>query len=448
MLSIGSKAGSYEIISILDSGEEGILYLARDFAKESDEALLSPVARQDSALFEKLKQEFLSGAHTSESKRVYSIFEAEGNFYLVLKYSPGMNLSSLESNASTPRKPIKVVRVAKPNPAAEPVPDAIPEPETHASSTEAKPDPPQANTAPAKPKAKARFLVPLLIVAALVVVVLVVTVGRNFAHMLPSGLRKLTGYVEESSISDQDFSYVEGGTFMMGSSNSSEADERPVHQVTVGSFYLAKAELTQAEWDALMPINPSRYRGPDLPIHNLSWFDAIDYCNRRSRAENLKPVYSINGEDNPPHWSGGYVEVDQEANGYRLPTEAEWEFASRGGNSSGGYTFIGSNQANQVSWHSGNSNGMPHPVKQLQPNELGLYDMGGNASEYCLDWYANNFYSMSNATNPVNNTASQDKVLRGGSWKYGARFSKATNRSYDFPWKSSLTNGMRLCRTR
>jgi len=243
------------------------------------------------------------------------------------------------------------------------------------------------------------------------------------------------------------FVKVEGGSFMMGSSSSREADEKPLHQVNVNSFFLAKAELTQSEWDALMPRNPSNILGPSLPVSQVSWNDAIEYCNRRSKAEGLKPCYSISGDDNPGNWSSGRVECDWTADGYRLPTEAEWEFAARGGTLSRGYSYPGSNDANEVCWYSGNSGATMRPVMQLKPNELGLYDIGGNITEWCWDWYDARYYSYSPSDNPLGAEGGEDRVQRGGSWKYPASSAKASNREYDFPFKGSLTNGLRLCRT-
>ncbi len=258
------------------------------------------------------------------------------------------------------------------------------------------------------------------------------------------------GKKEESAASEIDSSYfvmVQGGSYLMGNSSGREADEKPAHQVIVNSFYLAKAELTQSEWDALMPRNPSNILGPSLPVSQVSWNDAVEYCNRRSINEGLTPCYSISGNTNPGDWSSGKVECNWEADGYRLPTEAEWEYAARGGASSRSYNYPGSNDPNEVCWYSGNSGATMRPVMQLKPNELGLYDIGGNITEWCWDWYDANYYSYSPSGNPLGADGGEDRVQRGGSWKYPASSAKATNREYDYPFKSSLTNGLRLCRT-
>jgi formylglycine-generating enzyme required for sulfatase activity len=159
--------------------------------------------------------------------------------------------------------------------------------------------------------------------------------------------------------------YVAGGTFQMGS-NSGDSDERPVHTVTVSSFYMDKTEVTQAEYRKVMGKNPSKFSGcDDCPVENVSWNDANAYAQKV---------------------------------GKRLPTEAEWEYAARGGSKSKGYRYSGSNDLDAVGWYDNNSSGKTHPVAQKQPNELGLYDMSGNVWEWCSDRYGD--YSSSPQNNP------------------------------------------------
>ncbi len=274
-----------------------------------------------------------------------------------------------------------------------------------------------------------------------------------------------TGYVDEVNEDEEDndeatdagkdisgayrgFVKVAGGSFMMGSKANGEEDERPVHQVRVSSFYLAKSELTQKEWSALMPVvNPSFARGSDLPVCGITWRQAVEYCNLRSGAEGLQPCYFIEGKVRPADWSKGQVTCDWAANGYRLPTEAEWEFAARGGIRSRGFVYCGSNDPDAVSWHKGTSGGTPRPVMQLAPNELGLYDMGGNVSEWCWDWYDPDYYKYSAESDPKGSGPTQYHVMRSGSWKYNAKFSTPGSRAYGYPWNKEITNGIRLARS-
>jgi formylglycine-generating enzyme required for sulfatase activity len=197
---------------------------------------------------------------------------------------------------------------------------------------------------------------------------------------------------------------VEGGTFMMGatSEQGSDAwkDEKPAHQVTLSSFSIGKYEVTQEEWEAVMGSNPSKFKGVKRPVERVSWDD----CQEFIRKLNQK--------------TGKH---------FRLPTEAEWEFAARGGNRSNGYKYSGSNDKRNVAWY--NSHKKTHPVGQKSPNELGLYDMSGNVFEWCQDWYDSSYYDTSPSTNPVNNTSASRLVIRGGSWFEFARFCRVSNRS-------------------
>ncbi len=176
--------------------------------------------------------------------------------------------------------------------------------------------------------------------------------------------------------------YVAGGTFQMGS--NSESDEKPIHTVTVSSFYMDKTEVTQAEYRKVMGKNPSNFSGcDDCPVEQVSWHDAVAYANKV---------------------------------GKRLPTEAEWEYAARGGNKSKGYKYSGSNDLDAVGWYNSNSRSKTHPVAQKQPNELGLYDMSGNVWEWCSDWYVKGYYSSSPQNDPQGPNSGASRVLRGGSW--------------------------------
>ena len=171
---------------------------------------------------------------------------------------------------------------------------------------------------------------------------------------------------------------IEGGVFMMGS-ESGDNEERPVHQVTVESFLMGRYEVTQAEWESVMGNNPSGFKGAELPVENVSWFDAVEYCNALSQKEGLTPCYSGSGNDITCNW---------DANGYRLPTEAEWEYAAKGGSRNPfANAYLGNNNPDAEAWYNRNSGGKTQNVGTREPNNLGLCDMSGNVWEWCWDWY-------------------------------------------------------------
>ena len=229
-----------------------------------------------------------------------------------------------------------------------------------------------------------------------------------------------------------DFKLVEGGTFQMG-----DRDEKPVHSVTVSSFYMCDHEVTQKEYRDVMGTNPSHCSGNDRPVEEVSWYDAVNYCNKLSVKEGLTPCYTQ---------SGGTWTCNFNADGYRLPTEAEWEYAARGGKKSKGYTYSGSNSMGNVAWYRDNSSSGPHDVKTKSPNELGLYDMSGNVWEWCWDWYGS--YSSSSQTNPFGASSGSYRVLRGGGYYYytasGCRVAFRRNGS---PSWSSDDVGFRVVRS-
>jgi len=223
--------------------------------------------------------------------------------------------------------------------------------------------------------------------------------------------------------------WVEGGTFTMGSHSSEDGrydDEGPQHQVTVKGFYMGKYEVTQKEWVAVMGKNPSYFRGDDnLPVEQVNWIDAVEFCNRLSQMEGLTPVYE---------GSGNNIGCDWNANGYRLPTEAEWEYAAKGGNlDTIVYLYSGSNSVDDVAWYNGNSR-RTHPVGTKAPNSLGLYDMSGNVYEWCWDWYGS--YSNEAQTDPRGPSTGADCVVRGGSWYLSAQDVRSSYRG-----RNALTYG-------
>lgn len=204
---------------------------------------------------------------------------------------------------------------------------------------------------------------------------------------------------------------VKGGSFQMGSNESD--DKKPIHQVTVSDFYIGKYAVTQKQWQAIMGNNPSRFKGKKHPVENVSWFDAVAFCNELSEAGGLDEVYKIKNDE---------IELIKGARGYRLPTEAEWEFACRGGIQSGGYEYAGSNILDEVAEYEGNNNMTTKPVGGKKPNELGLYDMSGNVEEWCQDRY----YKVIAQSNP--DGFGFRRVCRGGSFSDNKKFCQVAAR--------------------
>jgi len=239
-----------------------------------------------------------------------------------------------------------------------------------------------------------------------------------------------------------DFILVEGGTFSMGSTSGDNIDEQPVHSVTVNGFYMSKYEVTFEQYDRF--CNDTGISKPDddgwgrgtMPVINVSWYDAVEYCNWLSEKEGLTPCYSGRGET---------ISCDFSANGYRLPTEAEWEFASRGGNNSRGYKYAGSDDPDAVAWYWDNSSSKTHPVGEKDPNELSLYDMSGNVYEWCWDWYE--YYDNSPLVDPEGPSTGSLRVLRSGSWRHRAKFIYSARRSNYYPVQREYSIGFRLVRT-
>jgi formylglycine-generating enzyme required for sulfatase activity len=217
-----------------------------------------------------------------------------------------------------------------------------------------------------------------------------------------------------------------------------------------------KYELTQAGYRAVMGSNPaSGYGvGDNYPVYYVSWFNAIEYCNRRSINEGLTPCYSYSAYGtNPATWPGGWnsdynnhtnVTCNWIANGYRLPTEAEWEFAARGGNQTHSYTYSGSNDINAVAWYYSNSGNTTHTVGTKTANELGLFDMSGNVWEWNWDIYGN--YPSGAQTNPHGAVSGSIRVYRGGSWSSDADVCTVSYRYGSHATHSSHNLGFRCVR--
>ena len=212
---------------------------------------------------------------------------------------------------------------------------------------------------------------------------------------------------------------VKGGTFTMGATAEqigAESDESPTHSVTLSDYYIGETEVTQELWQAVMGSNPSWFTGNmQRPVECVSWNDCQTFITK---------LNELTGES------------------FALPTEAQWEYAARGGKSTKGYLYSGSNSIADVAWYIDNSSDTTHPVKSKSPNELGLYDMSGNVCEWCADWYGS--YSSTSQTNPVGPSTGSHRVLRGGGWSFNAASCRFANRYYITPPSLTYNFGLRL----
>ena len=213
---------------------------------------------------------------------------------------------------------------------------------------------------------------------------------------------------------------IQGGTFQMGATSEQGSDaydlEKPVHSVTLSDYYIGQTEVTQELWQAVMGSNPSYFTGDNQrPVESVSWDDCQEFIEKLNR---------LTGKN------------------FRLPTEAEWEYAARGGNKSRGYKYSGSNNPDAVAWYDVNSGNKTHPVAQKQSNELGLYDMSGNVYEWCQDWYGD--YSSNSQTNPIGASNGGFRVLRGGSYFMDRSGVRVSFRSRYMPDCGHFNDGVRL----
>jgi formylglycine-generating enzyme required for sulfatase activity len=239
---------------------------------------------------------------------------------------------------------------------------------------------------------------------------------------------------------------VPAGSFSMGSER--DISEQPVHTVQITRpFLMAQTEVTQRLWRAVMGYNPSWFEGEERPVENITWWEAIDFCNRLSVRHGLRPCYSVRGDT---------VVWDRTANGYRLPTEAEWEYACRAGSTTD--TYLGDLQQpwggcdteepllERIAWYCRNSDDRTHPVGQKEPNAFGLYDMLGNVAEWVWDWYSSTAYQMHEEADPAGPAVGRDRVVRGGAWQTGSFGTRAAARFGYSPWHHSAAVGFRVVR--
>ena len=261
---------------------------------------------------------------------------------------------------------------------------------------------------------------------------------------------------------------IPAGIFQMGSKAGGD-NEKPVHQVTITkSFYMGKYEVTQAEYEKYCSYTGSNSSssdygdGDNYPAYFVSWYDALVYCNKRSMAEGLSPCYSISGNTDPSKWgtvptiyndsTWNAVVCDWNANGYRLPTEAEWKYAARAGdNTVSSLTYAGTNSSSNLgkyAWYESNSNDATHEVGTKLPNAYGLYDMSGNVWEWCWNWYTNSYDAETEGgSDPTGTSAGSRRVYRGGCWYNFSDDCAVSYRDYGSPNLRDYGLGFRVVRS-
>jgi formylglycine-generating enzyme required for sulfatase activity len=225
----------------------------------------------------------------------------------------------------------------------------------------------------------------------------------------PSESSKAPGAASAEKKTDSGSETVQlpGGQFVMGDKDEVDA---PPHEVVVGPFYIDKCLVTQEQYEKVMDDNPSRWKGARNPVEGVRWSDAVKFCNARSRLEGLEPCYDLQT------WQCNF-----EANGYRLPTEAEWEYACRAGTETAFFCGNTPAQLGDYAWFDKNSGGHPQPVGQKRPNPWGLYDMCGNLWQWCNDFYQVDYYPEAPREDPRGPKEGDTRVVRGGAWKFSAQ---------------------------
>lgn len=279
---------------------------------------------------------------------------------------------------------------------------------------------------------------------------------------MPSSFLPFTQHLPGTTVAF-DMLPIPGGRFTMGAA-ADDPDavawfgEKDQHPVQVSSFYLGKHPVTQAVFKAVMNgYNPSYFTGDDRPVENVSWFDAVVFCNQLNEISDMEPCYFADknfqrlfGKTSKGYelTNKGEVFIRRDAQGYRLPTEAEWEYAAKAGTP---YRYAGSDKLKEVGWFDTNSHRETKPVGLKMPNAFGLYDMGGNVWEWCQDWWDEQYYAACAAqgtvTDPPGPASGSHRVLRGGSWYSDPQNCRAANRSNDTPDVRNYSVGFRLSRT-
>lgn len=243
--------------------------------------------------------------------------------------------------------------------------------------------------------------------------------SNGYGQQQPIYQQRSQNYTETVEGINMQMVYVEGGSFIMGAteeqSGDADSDESPSHRVTLDSYYIGAFEVTQAQWRAIMGNNPSYFTGDNNPVEKVSWHDAQAFCQELS---------NLTGRT------------------YMLPTEAQWEYAARGGNKSRKNKYSGSFAIDVVAWYTSNSGSKTHPVGGKRANELGLYDMSGNVWEWCNDWYGS--YSSSPQTNPTGPSSGQYRVVRGGSWGDDVSYCRVSSRGGSTPSGVGNSGGFRV----
>ena len=261
--------------------------------------------------------------------------------------------------------------------------------------------------------------------------------------------------------------FIEGEVYQMGDYyNEIGIPARPCHYVLLSDFFIGKYEVTQSEWLQYMPPKVYDYgEGDDFPAYYINWYETIVYCNKRSITEGFDPCYSINSSTDPDTWGNvptdynsvwDEAECDFNSNGYRLPTEAEWEYAARGGiNWTDRFRYSGCDDwyyLTHYCWYEKNSDGSTHQVGTRLPNQVGLYDMSGNVDEWCWDWYAVDYYTycsnQGTVTDPLGPDTGTERAQRSGSLNTDDTSSQLAYRFMYRPYISSYVMGLRLVRSR
>jgi|GEM_PF-3353505 len=285
--------------------------------------------------------------------------------------------------------------------------------------------------------------------------------GVHASYPYPLSFRKKTLRIPAHA--SPEMVQVEGGTFTMGWLNKERDgdgnnDEKPAHEVRLDTFSISKYQLTFNEFDAFCEVTgrkkpEDRGWGRDRrPAINVDWYDAVEYCNWLSEIWGLEKAYEIDKKREDSNNKSDYdnkkwlVSRKKDAGGYRLPTEAEWEYAARGGQESENYRYAGRKSLPEVGWYRNNGGSKTYPVGERKPNELGLYDMSGNVFELCWDWFSSDYYKSSPKDNPQGPESGTYRVLRGGAWDYRAQYCRVSHRYHWLPTLGPFV-GFRLVRS-